>query len=79
MTLEHIIDTGAFIRSVRGAIGDRLDTTVCFQIPNGRYVFGDLAFWDVYARPPEKPRYTRGVVETWWLDADKAEKLGKGA
>ena len=48
MTLEHIIDTGAFIRSVRGAIGDRLDTTVCFQIPNGRYVFGDLAFWDVY-------------------------------
>jgi hypothetical protein len=48
MTLEHIIDTGAFIRSVRDAIGDRLDTTVCFQIPNGRYVFGDLAFWDVY-------------------------------
>lgn len=48
MTLEHIIDTGAFIGSVRTAIGDRLDTTVCFQIPNGRYVFGDLAFWDVY-------------------------------
>ena len=48
MTLEHIIDTGAFIGSVRAAIGDRLDTTVCFQIPNGRYVFGDLAFWDVY-------------------------------
>ena len=48
MTLEHIIDTGRFIRNVRRAIDDRLDTLVCFQIPNGRYVLGDLAFWDVY-------------------------------
>ena len=48
MTLEHVIDTGRFIRNVREAIADRLDTTVCFQIPNGRYVLGDTAFWDVY-------------------------------
>lgn len=48
MTLEHIVETGDFIRNVRTAIGDRLDTVVCFQIPNGRYVLGDLAFWDVY-------------------------------
>jgi hypothetical protein len=48
MTLEHIIDAGRFIRAVRNAIADRLDTMVCFQIPNGRYVLGDLAFWDVY-------------------------------
>jgi hypothetical protein len=48
MTLEHVIDTGRFIGDVRRAIGDRLDSLVCFQVPNGRYVFGDLAFWDVY-------------------------------
>ena len=48
MTLEHIIDTGDFVANVRRAIGDRLDTVVCFQIPIGRYVLGDLAFWDVY-------------------------------
>lgn len=48
MTLEHIIDSGDFIATVREAIGDRLDTMVCFQIPNARYVIGDLAFWDVY-------------------------------
>jgi hypothetical protein len=48
MTLEHIIDTGRFVRAVRDAIGERLETMVCFQIPNGRYVLGDLAFWDVY-------------------------------
>jgi microcin C transport system substrate-binding protein len=35
-----------------------------------------LAYWDAYAHPPEKPRYTRGTVETWWWDAEKAEKVG---
>jgi SAM-dependent methyltransferase len=48
MTLEHIIDSARFIGNVREAVGDRLDTLVCFQIPNSRYVIGDLAFWDVY-------------------------------
>ena len=48
MTLEHIIDTGHFIGTVRDAIGERLDTLVCFQVPNARYVVGEQAFWDVY-------------------------------
>lgn len=48
MTLEHILEARTFIRTVRSSIGDRLDTTVCFQVPNGRYVFGQLAFWDIY-------------------------------
>ena len=37
-----------------------------------------LAYWDVYARPPAKPRYWRGVIETWWQDRDKAAKLERG-
>ncbi len=48
MTLEHIPDTANFVRTVRRSIGDRLDTTVFFQIPNGAYVLRDLAFWDIY-------------------------------
>ena len=48
MTLEHIPDTANFMRTVRRSIGDRLDTTVFFQIPNGAYVLRDLAFWDIY-------------------------------
>jgi microcin C transport system substrate-binding protein len=34
-----------------------------------------LAYWDVYARPVTKPRYARGVIETWWYDRDKAGRL----
>ena len=48
MTLEHIPQTGEFVRTVRRSIGDDLDTTVFFQIPNASYVLQDVAFWDIY-------------------------------
>jgi len=48
MTLEHIPDVGDFIATVRRSIGDKPDTVVFFQIPNGRYVLCDVAFWDIY-------------------------------
>ncbi|MGE0062032.1 MAG: extracellular solute-binding protein [Xanthobacteraceae bacterium] len=34
-----------------------------------------LAYWDVFSKPAQKPRYARGVVETWWYDPSKAAKL----
>jgi len=34
-----------------------------------------IAFWDVFGRPATKPRYARGIPETWWYDAAKAGKL----
>jgi len=34
-----------------------------------------IAYWDTFARPATKPRYGRGIPETWWYDRDKATKL----
>jgi microcin C transport system substrate-binding protein len=35
-----------------------------------------IASWDVFGHPPvTRPRYARGVPETWWHDAEKAKKL----
>ena len=48
MTLEHIQNTGDFVKMVRRSIGDRTDTTIFFQIPNLIHVFNELAFWDIY-------------------------------
>lgn len=48
MTLEHIPNTAEFMSTVRQSIGDRLNTTVFFQVPNASYVLQDIAFWDVY-------------------------------
>jgi SAM-dependent methyltransferase len=48
MTLEHIPDTANFVRTVRRAVGDRLDSVVFFQVPDAPRVLRDLAFWDIY-------------------------------
>ena len=34
-----------------------------------------IAYWDVFARPPGKPRFARGVPETWWYDRDRANEI----
>jgi len=34
-----------------------------------------IAYWDVFGRPATKPRYARGVPDTWWYDRDKATKI----
>jgi hypothetical protein len=47
-TLEHIAPVGDFMRTVRAAIGDRLDTVVLFELPDVKRVLEEVAFWDVY-------------------------------
>jgi microcin C transport system substrate-binding protein len=34
-----------------------------------------LAFWDVFGRPATKPRFARGIPETWWYDREKSAKI----
>ena len=38
-----------------------------------------IAYWDVFAWPDKKPRYGRGVPETWWADPAKAAAVKKGS
>lgn len=35
-----------------------------------------LAYWDFYDRPATKPRYDRGVLDTWWTRPDKIAASG---
>ncbi len=37
-----------------------------------------FAFWDVFGRPETQPPYGAAVFEAWWVDKDKAERLGRG-
>ncbi|WP_027715176.1 class I SAM-dependent methyltransferase [Desulfuromonas sp. TF] len=48
MTLEHIGPTGEFVRMIRRAIGDRLETTVYFQVPDTTRILHQCAFEDIY-------------------------------
>jgi microcin C transport system substrate-binding protein len=36
-----------------------------------------LAFWDRFSWPAVKPKYDRGVYDTWWFDAEKAAKIAR--
>lgn len=58
---------------------DRVVRSGRYWVPQWYKASHWLAFWDVFERPPTKPRYARGAPETWWHDAAKAAKTeGKG-
>ena len=37
-----------------------------------------LAYWNKFDRPPVKPRFARGVVDTWWYNPRKAAMIEAG-
>ncbi len=55
---------------------DRVIRAGRFWVPAWYKGSHTIAYWDVYARPPEKPRYARGFDRTWWWDKAKADRLG---
>ena len=54
---------------------DRVIRAGRYWIPHWYKASHWLAYWDVFGRPREKPRYARGIPETWWYDRDRAVRL----
>jgi microcin C transport system substrate-binding protein len=54
---------------------DRVIRAGRYWVPHWYKASHWIAYWDVFNRPLKKPRYARGIPETWWYDADKAAKL----
>jgi microcin C transport system substrate-binding protein len=54
---------------------DRLIRAGRYWIPHWYKASHWIAYWDMFGRPATKPRYARGVLETWWYDEAKAAKL----
>jgi microcin C transport system substrate-binding protein len=54
---------------------DRLIRAGRYWVPHWYKASHWIAYWDVFGRPKTKPRYARGVLETWWYDRDKAAKI----
>ncbi|MEW5962260.1 MAG: extracellular solute-binding protein [Pseudomonadota bacterium] len=54
---------------------DRVLRAGHYWVPHWYKAAHHLAFWDKLARPAIKPKYERGVIHTWWYDAEKAAKL----
>ncbi len=45
--LEHVPNPADLVVPVRRAIGERLNTVVFFEVPNGLHTFRHLAVWDI--------------------------------
>jgi microcin C transport system substrate-binding protein len=54
---------------------DRVIRTGRYWVPHWYKASHWLAYWDVFGRPVTKPRYARGIPETWWYDREKAAKI----
>ena len=51
---------------------DRLIRAGRYWIPHWYKASHWVAYWDVFGRPPVKPRYARGAPDTWWHDREKS-------
>lgn len=54
---------------------DRLLRTGHYWVPHWFKNIHTIAFWDRFSWPDIKPQFARGVIETWWYDSDKADRL----
>ena len=46
-----------------------------YMIPQWYKGSHHLVYWNKFGRPAAKPRYARGVIDTWWVDREKDDAL----
>ncbi|MDA7949031.1 MAG: extracellular solute-binding protein [Hyphomicrobiaceae bacterium] len=54
---------------------DRVLRARYYWVPHWYKAAHNIAHWNRFSRPETKPKYARGVIETWWYDEAKAAKL----
>ncbi len=54
---------------------DRVLRAGNYWIPQWYKASHTIAYWNKFSYPAIKPKYGRGIIETWWYDAAKAAKL----
>ena len=69
---------GATDRATLVAAARALDRVLLrghYMIPQWYKGAHHLVYWDKFGRPAIKPRYARGVIDTWWVDREKDDAL----
>jgi len=56
---------------------DRVLRAGNYWIPQWYKASHTIAYWDRFSYPAIKPKYGRGIIETWWYDEAKAAKLSQ--
>jgi microcin C transport system substrate-binding protein len=58
---------------------DRVLRSGHYWVPEWYKASHNIAVWDKFGRPGVKPRFDRGIVDTWWFDPEKAARLEQAA
>jgi microcin C transport system substrate-binding protein len=56
---------------IAGRALDRVLRAEDFWVPNWHKGSYWIAYWNRFGRPAIKPKYDRGIVDTWWYDSAK--------
>ncbi len=56
---------------------DRVLRAGHYWVPHWYKASNNVAYWDRFSRPETKPRFDRGILDTWWYDEAKAAKLAE--
>ena len=54
---------------------DRVLLSGHYMVPQWFKGAHHLVYWNKFGRPRVKPRYARGVIDTWWVDPEKEDAL----
>lgn len=49
-----------------------------YWVPQWYKASHTIAYWNKFSRPAIKPKYDRGILDTWWYDETKARRLSAG-
>ena len=55
---------------------DRVLRAGHYWVPHWYKASNSIAYWDKFSRPETKPRFDRGILDTWWYDGAKAKCRG---
>ena len=66
-------DRDALIAAARAL--DRVLLWGHYMVPQWYKGAHHLVYWNKFARPAVKPRYARGIIDTWWVDGEKDDAL----
>ena len=74
--IEHVIQAKSrkdLVTATRAL--DRVLRAGHYWVPQWYKAVHQVVYWDKFSYPKVKPKYDRGILDTWWYDAEKAAKL----
>ncbi len=61
--------------TVAARVLDRVLRAGHYWVPHWYKGSHTVAYWDKFSRPDTKPKYDRGILDTWWFDEAKAKDV----